>query len=153
MPEEKKATEAAGSIGSFSITSSTRRTYPTDYHVIIPSTSFMFYRWLRSDAPQRSDFIPNHDLPRRQVIPVEDAAMYRGLSTWGDLDRAISAARNRTAALKGKGRQGWTHVARAETDPAFLHACAETRTPGHWTIWGEPDEFLKNVQEIFSIDG
>jgi len=120
------------------------------YSVATVRGQIRFYRFLTSKHPQPRDFTSNRDLGKNRRHPVEDAIVYRGFSAFESLESARDRARHLNRVLPNL--PDWTHVATFLAGGRFAHGCARTfKTPGHWTLWGEPDEFASSVDNVFPI--
>lgn len=116
--------------------------------VVVPSQGLVFYRLLRDAAAPPDEFSSNRDLGKRQRS-AENALIFRGISVWQQIEQAESLARHLNHLAPR--RRPFRYIAAVETDPVHGHACAQTRSEGHWTIWGEPAEFSGRVRGVFPV--
>jgi hypothetical protein len=73
------------------------------------------------------------------------AVVHMGLSMYETINRAQRTAR----AWPKIG--GW--IARVDLVPGQGFCGARTGQPGHWTIWGRPDQLIRAVADIVRVEG
>ena len=112
----------------------------------MPPNESTFFRILAADQPVRRDFVSNFELgraPQRPLSP-EGERRWAGLSVFTSLELAKSH----------HDRSPWigTHVAQLSLDDRYtFEAMRTTPTPGHWTLWADPDLLLFRVIAIIAL--
>lgn len=111
---------------------------PDDTFIVSPARHQIVYRLLNRGAPRRRDFECNREKGKPQG-PNETFADYLGLSVFSDPELAI------TNAVR------WPkHVASVLLPQSQRFSIARTypQILGHYTIWGDPDSLLANVERV-----
>jgi hypothetical protein len=104
-----------------------------------------FYRIVSANPPVRADFTSNEAKGRPLTSPTpERRELWRGLSAYSSLERARAIA----AKYPVHGR----FVAKLVLEDDSAITVMKTLGAEHYTLWGEPEWFLKAVVSITSIE-
>jgi hypothetical protein len=108
------------------------------------------YRIVKSADPTAEEFDrsfrSSYELGNRpRHIEERLAVVHMGLSMYETIGKARGTAR--TFPQIG----GW--IARVDLMPGAGFCGARTGQPGHWTIWGRPDQLISAVADIVSAEG
>ncbi len=103
----------------------------------------MFYRIVLTDPPTLVDFMSNRTKgrPRRAIESVEE---WGGLSVYDDEERARETAR--------KFPRLGAHLAVLDVPPGAPIRWQQTFGPGHYTLWGEPQDVLNCVVSTIPVE-
>lgn len=115
---------------------------PDDTFIVAPVRHQIVYRLLGRGVPQRRDFECNREKGKPQG-PDETFADYLGLSVFSDPDLAVANAVR------------WPkHVAAILLPQSERFSIARTypQILGHYTVWGDPDSLLANVERVDTHD-
>lgn len=114
----------------------------TVVEVTAPVTLFRLIHEESEDTPLiHAAFRSNYELnaaPRK--AEVRSAAIHMGISTVATAEVARSLA----ARWPAMG----PFIGRLELTPGHGFSLAETGFPGHWTVWGRPEDFEECLAEI-----
>lgn len=112
-----------------------------------------FWRFIRHDSPDASDFAPDCDV--RDRFPTEDHCSYRGFSAWTQEKIARDTARDvLNPRLIDAREPPFTHVVHFRTWLKGRHTCARLGPePDHWGIWAPAEDFvgISRIVDVFSI--
>lgn len=115
---------------------------PPEWLVVVPGAAQTIYRLVSRDPPRDRDFYSDRmkQRPRGEGVLETD---HLGLSVFASEEQAFSMARRYPK-----------YVARVVLEPG--HGLALARTildlPGHYTIWGTPEELLAQVSSVTRRD-
>jgi hypothetical protein len=101
----------------------------------------IFYRVVKADPPTAEDFTSNEALGKPFRHP--DASRRRlwgGLSCWA----TEAGARRNARRYRAQG----AYVARIDLEDGSPIRVERTLGPGHYTLWGEPSDFLARVVSV-----
>jgi hypothetical protein len=120
------------------------------YEVDEADAVWPLYRIVKSANPSDDGFDrafrSSYELGKRpRHIADRLAVVHMGLSMFETLSKARRTAR----AFPPIG--AW--VARVDLLPGEGFCGARTGQPGHWTIWGRPDQLVRAVADIVPVDG
>jgi hypothetical protein len=109
-----------------------------------------FHRITKHDPPEREDFMSS--AARGDPAPDDDpqrAALHDGISTFATEQQA----RKKVLGMRERGHNLGDYIARLEIpdDAPGVRIERTLRTPGHHTIWADPDELLKCVVSIVPV--
>jgi hypothetical protein len=111
---------------------------PEDTFIVAPARHQIVFRVLGRTAARRRDFESNREKGRPQA-PDETYADYLGVSVFSEPELAVANAVR------------WPkHVARILLPQSEGFSIARTYPDilGHYTIWGDPDTLLVNVERV-----
>jgi hypothetical protein len=99
-------------------------------------------------VPTRRDFLSYVELG----LPLQDDTeetrrLAEGVSVMATLQQARKRARQ-VPSLRGKRFIAEVHI----PDGSAIAFERTTRTPGHFTLWGDPDEMLGCVVFVFAVE-
>lgn len=104
-----------------------------------------FYRIIQSRTPGRIDFVSNE----AKGVPLRrDTAQARRL--WTGISVFDSEAGAREMARRFPGLGAFVAALRIPVD-ALIGIERTTATPGHFTLWGEPDDILNCVADVVPV--
>lgn len=103
----------------------------------------IFFRIVKTAPPTVTDFLSNRALgrPRRRN---ESEEVWTGLSHYDTAERARNTAR-RFPALGA-------FIAALHVPPDGPFRVARTFGPGHYTVWGDPRDFLAAVLAVVPVE-
>ncbi|MEJ7891614.1 MAG: hypothetical protein WKF94_03140 [Solirubrobacteraceae bacterium] len=115
-------------------------------HVVVESRRLYRVCRAREDAAFGNAFCSNYELDRDPRGPERVATViHMALSTFDTLELAVQLAR----ALPKIG----SHVAALELVGGRGLCVAKTGRPGHWSVWGRPEQLLGCVVDVVEIPG
>ncbi len=105
------------------------------------TSSRVLYRLIRSVEATRTDFLSNADRGRPVPDDVEAARLWDGLSMY---ETPVQA---RATAVRFS--KVWQSLAAVNIpEDGRFHAERTTPAPGHWTVWGNPDDLVQCVRTV-----
>jgi hypothetical protein len=102
------------------------------YTVYLAAQGAQLYR-LADDA--ETAFLSNHDRGLNR-LPGEDEAIYRGISCLSSEQLARKYVRRFGGSRKPGVPPRWSVILRIQLNPGAKHVLADTRSAGHYTVWG-----------------
>jgi hypothetical protein len=107
----------------------------------------LFYRIVKTNPPTIWDFLSHQErgVIFRRPLDAEALRISTGVSVYEDEEQARSTAE---LFRRKHGR----YIAAAEIDEEGpIHWERTTANPGHYTLWGKPEEMLARVRSVVSV--
>jgi hypothetical protein len=124
----------------------------------VPAGEVILHRLASTPLADASQFVCNKDLGKARLWPGlgpgrgEDHAQYQGISAFDDPRVGVRLARSVNEARRRKGQPPrWTHIARFVVDGHSGQVVADTRSQGHFSVWGDPAALASTVRQVLPI--
>jgi len=109
-----------------------------------------FYRIVKHDPPNRRDFLSNRATrgEPRPDLPIHLRRLWDGLSVHDSLEQARRQARE----APWLGTRIAVLVVPEGAEAGLRWERTIPNNPGHYTLWGDPDDLLRQVERVVPID-
>jgi hypothetical protein len=119
-----------------------------------PGDRIPLYRLMSGPSPDAHEFVSNAAMEKVRLFPYakEDALTYKAISAHERFTQARRLAESVNGRLNRQEKPPrWSYIARFYVDGHLGHALAQTRTEGHFSVWGEPEALASTVDDVRPI--